>query len=85
MEEKYLFRGIGEQVITSFIKLQVPRTFGLQGVHNASNIIDHWLETTNCFRGDSSIHLCPGDFLAGDTVARNQSKVDGDERQAMCW
>ena len=40
VEEKYHFRGIGEQVITSFIKLQVPRTFGGQGVHNAPNIID---------------------------------------------
>ena len=33
VEEKYHFRGIGEQVITSFIKLQVAGALGGQNVH----------------------------------------------------
>ena len=35
VEEKHHFRVIGEQVITSFIKLQVPGALGGQDVHYA--------------------------------------------------
>ena len=38
VEEKYHVRGIGEQVIASFIKLQVPGALGRQDVHHAPSI-----------------------------------------------
>ena len=52
LEEKYNVRGAGEQVITPFIRLQVPGTLGRQDVHRASLMAarHHWLEMTLCFR-----------------------------------
>ena len=70
-------------MITSLIKLQVPRAFGGHGVHNAPNIIDGstppLVRNDNLLPWDSSINLFPGDLLAGDPAARNQGKVDGDD------
>ena len=40
VEEKYNLRGIGEQLITSLIKLQVPGALGGQDVHYAPGITD---------------------------------------------
>ena len=68
------FRGIGEQVITSFIKLQVVGGLGGRDVHFAANITYHWLEMTMCFRG---FHQSICILLAGDPVKVNQGKVDG--------
>ena len=65
VEEIYHFLGIGEQVITSFIKLQVPGTLGGQDVHYAPSITDG--STPPLIGNDlflpwcSSIHLYPGD------------------------
>ena len=54
-EEKYHIRGIGEQVITSFIKWHVPGALGRQKciVRQASLMAarHHWLEMTCCLRG----------------------------------
>ena len=63
VEEKYHFRGIGEQVVTSFIKLQVRRALGGKDVLYAPCI-----SSTPPLAGNyhlvpwgSSIHLCTGD------------------------
>ena len=40
VEEKFHFRGIGEQVITSFIKLQVLGALGGRDVHHAPSVTD---------------------------------------------
>ena len=50
---KYHFRGIGEQVTTSLIKLQVSGALGGQDVHmfQASLALHHWFAMTIFFRG----------------------------------
>ena len=53
VELKYHFRGIGEQVTTSLIKLQVSGALGGQDVHmhQASLALHHWFAMTIFFRG----------------------------------
>ena len=64
-EKQHHLRGVGEQVITSFIKLQVLGARRRQDVHHAPSITDG---STPPFVGNdhllprcSSIHLCLGD------------------------
>ena len=65
VEEQYHFRGIQEQVITSFIRLQVPGALGGQVVHHAPSITDD--RTTplagndQLFPWSSTVHLHLGD------------------------
>ena len=40
IDEQYQFRGIDEQVITSFTKMQVPRDLGGQDVQRVPSITD---------------------------------------------
>ena len=65
VEEQYHFRGIGEKVITSFIKLQVPGALGGQDVHYAPSIADGstppLVGNDHLLPWRSSIHLYPGD------------------------
>ena len=62
VEEKHQFRGIGEQVITSFIKLQVLGAFRGQG---ASRTLDH-----RCLRAQSVGIL----VIAGWKFRREESR-----------
>ena len=82
MVEKYHVRGIGEQVVTSFIKLQVLGSLGVQDVHCAPGITDGspppMAGHDHLLPWGSSIHLCHL-VIAGDPVRRNQDTVGGDD------
>ena len=83
LEENCHFRGIGKQVITSFIKLQVLGALGGQDVHYAPSITDvskpSVANSQVLLWEGSSVHLYPGDCWRKNPVERNQGKVDGDD------
>ena len=63
VEENIIFRGIGEQAITSFIKLQVPGAFGGRDVPCEPGITDGstppLVGSDHLLPWNSSIHLYP--------------------------
>ena len=64
VEEKLYVRGIGEQVITSLMKLHMPGPLGGQDVHYAPSISDGstppLVGSDRLLPWRSSIHLYPG-------------------------
>ena len=83
MEEKYHFRGIGEQLIPPFVQLQVLGALGGQDAHYASRITDGitppLVGNDRLLPCSSSMHVYLGDCWLKNPVERNQGKVDGDD------